>query len=74
MNTNLNTIYVTDDPSQKSQNSHYFNKLLGSTVTLLAVIAYLTSDSTLKVVEGHKKSLKVQFQQKAMAYETFHQL
>jgi hypothetical protein len=45
------------------KNSHYFNKLLGSTVTLLAVIAYLTSDTTLKVVEGHKKGLEVQFQQ-----------
>jgi hypothetical protein len=45
------------------KNSHYFNKLLGSTVTVLAVIAYLTSDTTLKVVEGHKKSLEVQFQQ-----------
>ncbi len=44
------------------KNSHYFNKLLGSTV-ILAVIAYLTSDTTLKVVEGHKKSLEVQFQQ-----------
>ncbi len=31
------------------KNSHYFNKLLGSTVTVLAVIAYLTSDTTLKV-------------------------
>jgi hypothetical protein len=30
---------------------------------LLAVIAYLTSDTTLKVVEGHKKGLEVQFQQ-----------
>jgi hypothetical protein len=30
---------------------------------LLAVIAYLTSDTTLRVVEEHKKTLKVQFQQ-----------
>jgi hypothetical protein len=29
---------------------------------LLAVIAYLTPDTTLKVVEGHLKGLKVQFQ------------
>jgi hypothetical protein len=42
--------------------SHYFNNLLGSSVTLLAVIAYLTSDTTLKVVEGHLKGLEVQFQ------------
>jgi hypothetical protein len=27
------------------------------------VIAYLTSDTTLKVVEGHLKGLEVQFQQ-----------
>jgi hypothetical protein len=30
---------------------------------LLSVIAYLTSDTTLKVVEGHLKGLKEQFQQ-----------
>jgi hypothetical protein len=42
-------MFVMDDQSQKSKNSHYFNNLLGSTVTLFAVIAYLTSDTTLKV-------------------------
>jgi hypothetical protein len=45
-----------------TKSSHYFNNLLGSTVILLAVIAYLTSDTTLKVVEGHLKGLEVQFQ------------
>jgi hypothetical protein len=55
---------VVDDQPQKSQKlSHYFNNLLGSTVTLSAVIAYLTSDTILKVVEGHLKGHEVQFQQ-----------
>jgi hypothetical protein len=47
-----------------TKNSHYFNNLFGYTVTLFAVIAYLTSDTTLKVVEGHLKGLEAQFQQK----------
>jgi hypothetical protein len=52
---------VTDDQTQKSQNQ-YFNNLLGSTSTLFAVIAYLTSDTSLKVVEGNLQGLQVQFQ------------
>ena len=57
---------VTNDPSLKSQKQRthsIISKNQQLQRVLLTVISFLTSDTTSRVVEGHLKSLEVQFQQ-----------